>query len=323
MTYEQYLEQLVATDDRVMVVTAENRGAIRNLPSIIGSRFVDVGIAEQTMIGLCAGMALRGRIPVCHALATFLTLRAFEFIRTDVGIGNLPVKIVGAVAGFLSEANGATHQAIEDVSLMRGIPNMGVFCPSDEAEMIAGLPSVLAAPQPFYIRYNAMKPADSLLLEQRSAFQIGGSETFGDNSNDTDVAILTYGFLLREALVAQEALQKQGVKTRVVYFRTVKPIDTAAILRAAHECSLVVTLEDHFKTGGLYSIVAETLLEHRTTADVQPIALDERWFKPALLQDVLEYEGFTGASLTERIHTRLREQTAMLPKNGTVKHQTI
>ena len=131
-----------------MVVTAENRAAIRNLPAVLGERFIDVGIAEQTMIGMAAGLALRGRMPVVHALAAFLTMRAFEFIRTDVGIGRLPVKLVGGVPGFLSDANGPTHQAIEDIALMRGIPGMKVFCPADEADLIAALPALLADPAP-------------------------------------------------------------------------------------------------------------------------------------------------------------------------------
>src|SRR6195952_5520098 len=131
MSYEELLTKLALEDDRFVVMTAENRALVRNLPAKLGRRFVDTGITEQTMIGAAAGLALRGRIPVCHALATFLTLRAFEFIRTDVGIGKLPVKLVGGVPGFLSEANGPTHQAIEDVSLMRGIPGMHVVCPAD------------------------------------------------------------------------------------------------------------------------------------------------------------------------------------------------
>ncbi|HXF99485.1 MAG TPA: transketolase, partial [Bacteroidota bacterium] len=115
MTYEEQLKLLVEQRDDIVVLTAENRAAMRNITGLLGNRFIDFGIAEQTMIGTAAGLALRGRIPICHALATFLTMRAFEFIRTDVGISGLPVKLVGAVAGFLSEANGPTHQAIEDV----------------------------------------------------------------------------------------------------------------------------------------------------------------------------------------------------------------
>jgi transketolase len=129
MTYEELLLELIKKDDRYVVMTSENRASFRNLPPKIKNNFVDTGITEQTQIGMAAGLALRGRIPIVHALATFLTMRAFEFIRTDVGLGNLPVKIVGAVPGFLSDGNGPTHQAVEDVSLMRGIPNVIFFVP--------------------------------------------------------------------------------------------------------------------------------------------------------------------------------------------------
>src|SRR5262245_62036912 len=120
-------------------MTAENRAAIRSLPDRLGPRFIDVGIAEQTLAGAAAGLALRGRVPIVHALAAFLTMRAFEFIRTDVGIAQLPVKFIGACAGFLSEANGPTHQALEDLALMRGIPGMNVCCPADQSEMLDAL----------------------------------------------------------------------------------------------------------------------------------------------------------------------------------------
>ena len=127
--YEAQLAQLAAADPAVVVVTAENRAAIRNLPAVLGERFIDVGVAEQTMIGLAAGLALRGRKPIVHALACFLTMRAYEFIRTDVGIGNLPVKLVGGVPGFLSDGNGPTHQAIEDgISDVKLLFVLGLAC---------------------------------------------------------------------------------------------------------------------------------------------------------------------------------------------------
>src|SRR5215475_12524824 len=106
MTYEELLTQTALEDERIVVMTAENRALVRNIPKVLGNRFIDTGITEQTMVGVAAGLALRGRIPVAHALATFLTMRAFEFIRTDVGIPSLPVKIVGWVPGFMSESNG-------------------------------------------------------------------------------------------------------------------------------------------------------------------------------------------------------------------------
>lgn len=296
MTYEDQLKTLSKANENIIVMTAENRAAIRNLPASMGNRFIDVGISEMTMVGAAAGLALRGRIPVVHALATFLTLRAFEFIRTDVGIGNLPVKLVGGVPGFLSEANGPTHQAIEDISLMRGIPHMQVFCPADEQELVEGLPHIVASGAPAYIRYNASRPA----VEHRGKFEIGRAEVIHGGS---DVTILTYGFLLGEALKAWKILEGKGVSVRLINLRTLKPIDEETVLTAAKETSLLVTVEDHFLTGGLTSILGELFLKHSISTSVHPIALRERWFKPALLKDVLEYEGFTGEQIAQSIMT--------------------
>lgn len=296
--YEQTLLEMMTADERIIVMTAENRAAIRNLPNLAPDRFIDTGITEQTMVGAAAGLALRGRVPVLHALATFLTLRAFEFVRTDVGIGNLPVKLVGGVPGFLSDGNGPTHQAIEDVSLMRGIPHMHVFCPADEEDMLLGLPHIINSPHPTYIRFNALKP----VIAHDPAFEIGRAEQL---SEGTDVAILVYGMLFTQAWEAKAILEAEGLSVRLINIRMPKPVDEEAILSAARETSLVVTLEDHFLTGGLYSIVAETLLRHGETARVLPLALDERWFRPALLSEVLRFEGFTGEQIAARILERV------------------
>ena len=257
------------------------------------------------MIGAAAGLALRGQTPVVHSLATFLTLRAFEFIRTDVGIANLPVKLVGGVPGFLSDANGPTHQALEDISLMRGIPNMKVFCPADQDELVAGLPHILRDKSPWYIRFTAMKP----VVGHYDQFAIGKAEVLVEGM---DVALLTYGFMNRESWNAKEILESKGVSVRFINFRTLKPVDEMAILSAAKECSLLVTIEDHFLTGGLYSIVSEILVRHERTAKVLPLALENRWFKPALLDDVLAYEGFTGGQIASRIITALGDRKGIL-----------
>ncbi|MBR9974171.1 MAG: transketolase [Bacteroidetes bacterium] len=294
MTYEELLLQIAGADERVVVLTAENRAAIRNLPSQLDGRFMDVGIAEMTMIGAAAGLALRGRIPVVHALATFLTLRAFEFIRTDVGIAGLPVKLIGAVPGFLSDGNGPTHQAIEDISLMRGIPGMQVFAPADVDELLAGLPDIIASPRPWYVRFNGLPSVTA----HHEPFAIGRAEVHGDGN---EVAILTYGFMFRETHTALQLLQAEGLQCRLVNLRTVKPLDETAVLRAVRECGLIVTVEDHFRTGGLYSILAELLLERQLTARVLPIALEDRWFRPATLPRVLEFEECTGRDIAARI----------------------
>ncbi|MBN1447485.1 MAG: transketolase [Bacteroidetes bacterium] len=293
MTYEELLRAITAEDDRVVIMTAENRAAIRSLQPHLGDRLIDVGISEMTMIGAAAGLALRGRIPVVHALATFLTLRAFEFIRTDVGISGLPVKLIGAVPGFLSDGNGPTHQALEDIALMRGIPPIQVFAPSDNDDMLAALPHILASPDPAYVRFNNM-PAHVV----HTPFKIGKAEVLTEG---TDVAILTYGFLLREVLAAETLLRAEGLTCRVINLRSLKPLDEEVIASAARDCTLLVTVEDHFVTGGLTTMLAEVFLRRRLIADVLPIALEHRWFKPATLDRVLEYEGFTGSALTVRI----------------------
>jgi transketolase len=291
--YEDILYDLISADERVMVLTAENRASIRNLPPKIQANFIDTGITEQTMIGVSAGLALRGRIPVAHALATFLTMRAFEFIRTDVGIGNLPVKIVGSFAGLLSEANGPTHQAIEDVALMRGIPNMNIFCPADEEDMLMGLPEIIMNENPFYIRYNNLKPT-----VRHSDFRIGEAEIFGDGS---DIVILTYGTLFNESVKCRDILEESGYSVKLVNLRTLKPIDTGRILPLIEESGLIVTVEDHFLTGGLFSIISELMALHGLHKKIYPIGFDNRWFKPALLKDVLEYERLSASNLAERI----------------------
>ena len=291
-TYQSTLLGLCERDPRLLVMTAENRAAIRELPAKLGPRFIDVGICEQTMVGMAAGLALRGRVPVVHALATFLTLRAYEFIRTDVGIAGLPVKFVGAVPGFLSDGNGPTHQAIDDISVMRTIPGMHIVCPADDRELVACLPEVLASPAPTYVRYNALPSK----LEH-TAYQLGRAETLAEG---TDLAVLTTGFLTSKVVDACEILRGHEIDATVLNLRTLAPIDEDAICAAALACPVLVTVEDHLLVGGLYQIVTEILVRHRISVPVVPIGLPGRWFTPGRLGEVLEHEGFTPARLAER-----------------------
>ena len=293
MTYEELLKQTALNDDRFIVMTAENRALVRTLPAVLKGRFIDTGITEQTMIGAAAGLALRGRIPVVHALASFLTMRAFEFIRTDAGIPNLPLKLSSFIPGFLSDGNGATHQAIEDISLMRGIPNMTVFAAADEDDLVKMLPQIWALPNPSYVRICTRPPQ-----YQHENFEIGKAEVISEGS---DVTILTYGFMFEQCLIAKEILESEGLSVGLLNMRSLKPVDEAAILKVVKNSEMLVTVEDHFQTGGLYSILAAVLLKNQKTTKVLPIALEAKWFKPARLNEVLEYEGFTGKQIVERI----------------------
>jgi transketolase len=301
-TYGEALRDLVLGDPRFVVLTAENRAAIRQLPDQIGDRFIDVGICEQTMIGMAAGLALRGRIPVVHALATFLTLRAFEFVRDDVGIAGLPVKLVGGVPGFLSEANGPTHQAIDDLAVMRAIPGMQIFCPSDASELLAGLPAVLTSPSPTYIRFNA---SPSRL--HHAPFELGWAEVLCEGQ---DLGVLSAGLLVPYAKEACDLLRAEGIGSRLVNLRTVAPIDEEAIVETASRCRLVVVIEDHLLVGGIYQQVCEVLVRRGLSVPVVPFGLDGRWFRPALLANVLDYEGFSAAKLAERLRQAHRNHLA-------------
>jgi transketolase len=292
--YETVLRELAEKDERIVVMTAENRAAIRNLPPILGKRFIDVGICEQTMIGVAAGLALRGRRPVAHALATFITLRAYEFIRDDLGIPNLPGVLVGGVPGFLSDANGPTHQAIDDVALMRTIPNVRVVCPADEHELAEALPVLIEEGAPVYVRHIPLMP----VFERKKRFAYGQAEVLSDGD---DIGILSYGLCSREAHTAAKILQGKGRSVRQVHLASVKPIDEAAVLDTLSRCRVTFTIEDHLLSGGLFSIVAELMARRNKAAKVVPFALEERWFVPTLLKDVLEVEGFTGEKLAERM----------------------
>lgn len=298
MNYEELLLQTALSDERYIVMTAENRALVRSMPQKLGNRFIDTGITEQTMIGMAAGLALRGRIPVVHALAPFLTMRAFEFIRTDVGIAHLPVKLSGFIPGFLSDGNGPTHQSIEDVSIMRTIPGMEVYCPADEDDLLRMMPSVWQSPAPAYVRINHKKGDYT-----HAPYEPGKAEII---STGDDVTILVYGFLFEQAMIAKSMLEAKGLSVGLVNLRSLKPVDTNAIVHAANQSHLLVTLEDHLQTGGLYSIVAETLLQHRYSSRVFPLALAERWFKPGLLSEVLEYEGFTANAIAEKVMQQLQ-----------------
>jgi transketolase len=294
MTYEEALLDIVRADDRFVVMTAENRAAIRSLPDKLGERLIDVGICEQTLVGAAAGLALRGRIPVVHALAAFLTMRAFEFIRTDVGLAGLPVKLVGFVPGFLSEANGPTHQAVEDMALMSLIPGMTVFAPADEEDLILGLKPVLEAPGPAYIRFNA-RPAAVRHLEP---FRPGRAEVL---SHGRDAVLLAIGALVEEAMCAAGILRDSDIDAGVWNMRMLRPLDTRTIAESGLQSRLLVTIEDHGHSGGLGSAVSEFLQQSGTRQPLLRLGLDRKGFHPAVWTDILEHEKFNGRGIAAAV----------------------
>jgi len=183
---------------------------------------------------------------------------------------------------------------------------MEVFAPADEAELLAGLPAVLASPAPTYIRFNARRSTLS-----HTPFSIGRAEVLTEGEH---VALLSAGLLVPSAVEAAALLEKDGISARVVNMRTLAPHDEAAVLAAAHSCSLLVTIEDHLLAGGLYSIVCETLVRNQLAPRVLPIGLEARWFRPGRLADVLAHEGFTPEALARRVRQAL-DKRAGQPAN--------
>lgn len=294
MNYQEVIKEVCLKDEKFVVFTAENRAVVRELPPLLNDRFIDVGITEQNMIGMAAGMALRGRVPICHALTNFLLFRAYEFIRNDAGIPHLPVKLSGWIPGFLSDGNGPTHQSLEDVGIMRLIPGMQVFCPSDNDDMVMMLEKVWNSPNPSYIRVNP-RPAK---IKHTTPFEIGKAEELAEGK---DVTLLVYGFLLEEALVAKEILEKSGLSVGLVNMRSLQPIDEEFVVSLKNKTAKLVAIEDHFQVGGLYSILSEIMVRNQYVMPLQSISMGARWFKPGLLSEVLEYEGFTGAKIAAKV----------------------
>lgn len=219
-------------------------------------RFFDMGIAEQNMMGVAAGMAASGLVPFASTFAMFAAGRAFEIIRNSICYPNLKVRICATHAGITVGEDGASHQAIEDIALMRVLPNMTVLQPSDGISAKALIEASLDIEGPVYVRLG--RASVPMLYSEGEAFEIGKVKTLREG---IDVTLIATGIMVSEALSAAEVLADQGISARVLDVHTLKPIDKAAILKAASETQLIVTAEEHSIIGGLGSAVAEVVSE--------------------------------------------------------------
>jgi len=221
-------------------------------------RFFSFGIAEQNIMGVAAGLALGGKIPFAATYGVFSALRTTDQIRVSICYNNLPVKIGGAHAGISVGPDGATHQALEDIAIMRVLPNMTVLSPCDATQTrLATIASVEQVNGPVYIRFGR-EPVPDFTTEELP-FEIGKGQILKDG---TDITIIATGHLVWEALQAAYELEKQNINSRVINIHTIKPIDTDLIIKAAKETGAIVTAEEHQIYGGLGSAVAEVLVKN-------------------------------------------------------------
>lgn len=223
-------------------------------------RYVEVGIGEQNMAGLAAGMAMNGKIPFISSYAVFSPGRNWDQIRVSVCYSNLNVKIQGAHAGISVGPDGATHQALEDIAITRVLPNMTVIVPADAAQGEKATIASAGIKGPVYLRFSRSKTP--VITNSKTPFKVGRADTY---KNGSDVVIIACGTMVYESLVAAENLKKEGVSAMVVNCHTIKPIDEASIVAAAKKTGAVVTAEEHQIHGGLGSAVAEVLGKRHPT----------------------------------------------------------
>ena len=251
-------------DPRVVVLTADLAESTHahHFQKAFPERFVQVGVAEQNMATVAAGMANYGKIPFITSYATFSPGRNWEQIRTTIAINNVPVIVCGMHAGVSVGPDGATHQALEDIAMMRALPRFTVISPCDSEE---GRKATLAAAKlgsPVYMRFGREKTPIMTTLE--SPFEIGKANVLW-TSNKPDVAIFATGSLVHNALLAARELEKENIGITVVNVHTIKPLDEATIVSLARGAGAVVTVEEHQIYGGLGGAIAELLPRHVPT----------------------------------------------------------
>jgi transketolase len=228
--------------------------SINNFKEAFPDRFLNVGIAETNLLGMAAGLAIAGFTPFVSTYGIFATGRPWEQIRTTICYSNLNVKIGGSHSGVMVGPDGATHQALEDIAIMRCIPRMKVITPCDFIETKKAVIASAYIDGPVYIRYG--RENTPIFTKNDSYFEIGKANILREG---TDVAIIASGTMVYESLAAAEILEKKGIKSKVINVHTIKPIDEKAIINAAKECRAIVTAEEHQIYGGFGSAVAEVL----------------------------------------------------------------
>ena len=255
--FNKVLVDIAKKDKRIWMVLADiGYGEIEPFRDAFPDRWYNCGVAEQNMTGVACGVAMEGNIAITYSIANFPTLRCLEQIRNDVCYHNVDVKVVIIGGGLAYGALGVSHQATEDIAIMRALPNMVVFCPCDFAEAEAGVHAMIARPGPFYYRCGYKK--EPPVHAGKIAFKLGRAIEVGPGE---DATIIFTGTIGNQVLPAAQQLRKAGIRCRVVSMHTVKPIDRAAIVKAAKETGAVITVEEHQLQGGLGSAVAEVLCD--------------------------------------------------------------
>lgn len=296
-SFGKALVELGKENENVLVLTADLAGATKTslFEKEFPDRFINVGIAEQNMIGISAGLATTGKIPFASTFAMFAAGRAYDQIRNSVAYPKLNVKICGTHAGVTVGEDGATHQMLEDLSLMRSIPNMTVLCTSDDVQTKWAIKEMAKIDGPVYIRLARV--ATPVIYDENQKFEIGKMIQIGDG---TDATVFATGVEVAEALKAKEELEKENINIRVVDVHTIKPIDREMIIKCARETKKLITIEDHSIIGGLGTAVCEVLSEECPTKVVR-MGMQDRFGKSGKAEQLLKYFKLDSEAIIEKV----------------------
>lgn len=296
--------EVAERDSSLWVLTADVMRTARLGPfaKAFPERFLNVGIAEQCMVGVAAGLATCGKVPVVNAFAAMLSMRACEQIRTDLCYGNLNVKLVASAAGFAAGYAGPTHHAIEDIAILRAMANMTVLVPCDARETREAVRAALVRPGPVYIRIGGRAP-DFTVYGDALDYRIGRAVVLRDGG---DVTLIACGRTVVECVGAARLLSEEGIQVRVLDMHTVKPIDVTAIEQAVRQTRLVVTVEEHNVFGGLGSAVAETMAELGCSTPLKRLGVPDAYAPIATADVLLERYGVTAPRIADSVAGSLR-----------------
>ena len=311
-TFIRTLTELAAADPRIMLVVGDlGFGVVTDFANRFPDQFLNVGVAEQNMTGVAAGLALAGKIPFTYSIANFPTLRCLEQIRNDVCYHKAHVVVVAVGGGFAYGALGMTHHATEDLAILRSLPEMTVLAPGDPVEVAAATWAAAANPGPAYLRLG--RDGEAVIHDASVQWTLGKAIAVRRGQHLT---LISTGAMLGTAVAAAELLAEEGFRARVLSMHTVKPLDVEAVLAAAQETGLIVTLEEHSILGGLGSAVAEVLCES-DIPDVRfrRIGLPSSFCRVVGDQDYLrKHYGLDPPSVANRVLHLLRRDFRVAPR---------
>ena len=296
-SYGEELAKLGEENENIIVLDADLSTATKTeiFAKKFPERFFNVGIAEQNLMGMAAGLSTFGKIPYASTFAVFAAGRAYEQIRNSIAYPNLNVKICATHAGITVGEDGATHQMLEDLSLMRSLPNMTVMCTSDDLQTRWAVREMAKVNGPVYIRLCRL--ATPVIYNENDKFEIGKGIQIGEG---TDATVIATGVTVSEALKAQKILSEQGINIRVMDIHTIKPIDKELIIKCAKETKRIITIEDHNIIGGLGSSVCEVLSENYPTK-VERMGIEDVFGRSGNAEELLKYYKIDSSAIINKI----------------------